>query len=140
MAAIQETMESRRVASPHYLVDPVMTHSPLPPEPSRANFRAKSENDVRAEMAHWPMKAFHRPGLGMDSSPIAAADTTLAARRKFALLRVSNVDSKHTAVELNNFRNKLADLEKRMLAAAATEDTATVKECLAAVRITRHMF
>jgi hypothetical protein len=131
MAAIQETIESRRIASPNYLVDPVSTSSPSPSDPSRANFRAKSENDVLAEMAPWPLKAFHRPGLGMDSSP--AADTALAARRKLALLRVPNADSKHDAVELKNFRSKLAGIEKRMLAAAAMDDAAAVKECLAEV-------
>lgn len=132
MAAIQETIESRRVASPNYLVEPVVSPPPPPPVSlSRASFRAKSENDVLAEVTAWPMKSLHRPGLGMDSSPAAA--TTLAARRKLALLRLPISDSSHEAVELKTFRTKLAAIEKRMLAAAAVEDIAAVTECLAEV-------
>ena len=135
MAAIQETIESRRVASPNYLVEPVVSPPPPPVSLSRASFRAKSENDVLAEVTAWPMKSLHRPGLGMDSSPAAA--TTLAARRKLALLRLPISDSSHEAVELKTFRTKLAAIEKRMLAAAAVEDIAAVTECLAEGNVLR---
>ena len=86
----------------------------LPPTVLRASFRAKTEGVTGRD----------------ESEPSTPPQASLPQQHRLA----SPSLARPSLVEISAFEAKLIDLERRMIAADAAEDYATVRECLAEVR------